>query len=634
MIKKEQNKAITLVALVITIIILLILSGVTIASLSGENGIITNAIKAKKMTTLSQCKEEYEMFITEEMIKNNEFQKTSLAAGETNLIYNTQKPDETGNIYTIMPSLKNNEYSQKLEIIKGDLLLNTKDPKEIELAKSIGIKPNPYDIVNGELLSSNGNLLLMDETGTLTIPDSVNKIGDGAFRGLNGLKTIIIPGSVKEIGNDAFSGNLTLENVILESGVEKIGENAFKDCTSLKTFNMSNTIKSLGVYCFYNCKNLSTVNISNNITIIPGGCFECCSSLNKITLSEGIKKIEWLSFANCIHLQQINIPETCEYIAGSSFNKNYNLKNIIINPNNNFFYMENGLLLSKNKDTLFLTLPYKTELIIPNTVTILENGSISSAEKITSLFIPSQVIKINSSFPSNIKKIEVDINNKNYKSINNNLYDFNGETLLKYCTNESIVTIPEGVKKINAYAFNGQSNIKKLNLAESVEIIENWAITYNNLDLYIGKNLNYITSIGLNGNINVTISSENPNLMTPDGTLILSKDTKKLIASTKNLSTYNIPNSVEYIAPHSFYSKYNLTEILLPNNIIDIGSCAFQNDGNLRKIIIPNSIKSIGHNTFNNCNNLREIIIDKPKNSIPGAPWGNPFGLRAIKWLE
>ena len=173
MIKKEQNKAITLVALVITIIILLILSGVTIASLSGENGIITNAIKAKKMTTLSQCKEEYEMFITEEMIKNNKFQKTSLAAGETNLIYNTQKPDETGNIYTIMPSLKNNEYSQKLEIIKGDLLLNTKDPKEIELAKSIGIKPNPYDIVNGELLSSNGNLLLMDETGTLTIPNSV-----------------------------------------------------------------------------------------------------------------------------------------------------------------------------------------------------------------------------------------------------------------------------------------------------------------------------------------------------------------------------------------------------------------------------------------------------------------------------
>ena len=44
-----RNKGITLVALVITIIVLLILSGVTISALSGENGIITNAIKAKKI---------------------------------------------------------------------------------------------------------------------------------------------------------------------------------------------------------------------------------------------------------------------------------------------------------------------------------------------------------------------------------------------------------------------------------------------------------------------------------------------------------------------------------------------------------------------------------------------------------
>ena len=110
-----RNKGITLVALVITIIVLLILSGVTISALSGQNGIITNAVKAKKMTTLSQCKEEYEMFITEEMIKNNKFQKTSLVAGETNLIYNTQKPDETGNIYNVIPSLKNNELGEKIQ---------------------------------------------------------------------------------------------------------------------------------------------------------------------------------------------------------------------------------------------------------------------------------------------------------------------------------------------------------------------------------------------------------------------------------------------------------------------------------------------------------------------------------------
>ena len=41
---KEQlkiNKGITLIALVITIIVLLILAGVTIATLTGDNGILT-----------------------------------------------------------------------------------------------------------------------------------------------------------------------------------------------------------------------------------------------------------------------------------------------------------------------------------------------------------------------------------------------------------------------------------------------------------------------------------------------------------------------------------------------------------------------------------------------------------------
>ena len=47
---KQNNKGITLIALVITIIILLILAGVSIAMLTGENGIITQAIKAKENT--------------------------------------------------------------------------------------------------------------------------------------------------------------------------------------------------------------------------------------------------------------------------------------------------------------------------------------------------------------------------------------------------------------------------------------------------------------------------------------------------------------------------------------------------------------------------------------------------------
>ena len=46
----KKEKGITLVALVVTIIVLLILSGVTVAMLAGQNGILTQAQKAKKAT--------------------------------------------------------------------------------------------------------------------------------------------------------------------------------------------------------------------------------------------------------------------------------------------------------------------------------------------------------------------------------------------------------------------------------------------------------------------------------------------------------------------------------------------------------------------------------------------------------
>ena len=59
----KEQKGITLVALVITIIVLLILAGVTIAALSGPNGILTNATNAGKDTAKSEAKEAVTMAI-------------------------------------------------------------------------------------------------------------------------------------------------------------------------------------------------------------------------------------------------------------------------------------------------------------------------------------------------------------------------------------------------------------------------------------------------------------------------------------------------------------------------------------------------------------------------------------------
>ena len=64
----EANRGITLIALVITIVVLLILAGVTIATLTGDNGILTKAQEAKTKTEEAQKQEEAQLKDLEDYI--------------------------------------------------------------------------------------------------------------------------------------------------------------------------------------------------------------------------------------------------------------------------------------------------------------------------------------------------------------------------------------------------------------------------------------------------------------------------------------------------------------------------------------------------------------------------------------
>ena len=56
-----REKGITLIALVITIIILLILASVTVATLTGDNGIITKAMEARQKTEEAELDEQLKL---------------------------------------------------------------------------------------------------------------------------------------------------------------------------------------------------------------------------------------------------------------------------------------------------------------------------------------------------------------------------------------------------------------------------------------------------------------------------------------------------------------------------------------------------------------------------------------------
>ena len=68
--KLKNEKGITLVALVITIIVLLILAGVTLSMVMGESGIFGKANSAKEKTQLSNAEETIKLAVLENQVKS------------------------------------------------------------------------------------------------------------------------------------------------------------------------------------------------------------------------------------------------------------------------------------------------------------------------------------------------------------------------------------------------------------------------------------------------------------------------------------------------------------------------------------------------------------------------------------
>ena len=66
----KENKGVTLIALAVTIVVMLILAGVTISVLNGENGIVKQAQKAKEESKIKELKEKVRIDIAGKRVEN------------------------------------------------------------------------------------------------------------------------------------------------------------------------------------------------------------------------------------------------------------------------------------------------------------------------------------------------------------------------------------------------------------------------------------------------------------------------------------------------------------------------------------------------------------------------------------
>ena len=229
--------------------------------------------------------------------------------------------------------------------------------------KASGALTIPATIKGKPVTSIGKEAFLGSNLTSITIPDSVTSIGEGAFSMCSALTSISIPDSVTSIGGGAFLGCKSLTGIIIPDGVTSIGDGAFSWCPSLTTievgegnvnftevngvlFNAEKTVlltypasktganytipdgvTSIGISAFTNSQFLRSITIPDSVTSIGVRAFNR-SSLTSITIPDSVTSIGVQTFDGCYRLTSITIPDSVTSIGSVAFSICRNLTTV------------------------------------------------------------------------------------------------------------------------------------------------------------------------------------------------------------------------------------------------------------------------------------------------------------------
>ena len=163
------------------------------------------------------------------------------------------------------------------------------------------------------IIESSSNTLIAGCKNTI-IPNNVTSIV-GAFQGCSSLTSITIPNSVTRIGGYAFSGCSSLTSIIIPNSVTGIDLSAFSYCSGLTSITIPNSVTWIGSGTFSGCSGLTSITIPHSVTWIGGSAFKDCSNLTIVTIGNSVRNIYGEAFANCDKLEEVycyaeKVPET------------------------------------------------------------------------------------------------------------------------------------------------------------------------------------------------------------------------------------------------------------------------------------------------------------------------------------
>ena len=231
-------------------------------------------------------------------------------------------------------------------------------------------------------LSEDGKTLLeyKGTAATPKLPDSVEEIGEGAFKFCSiesvdfgnakvlrigreafaycsGLQTIALPDTLERIDGYAFCGCTALKTVVFDENLTEMGPYTFAYCTSLREIDLRPTrLAEISERCFYRCEKLEDLYVGDNVTSFGKACLRGAVGFLRLHLGKVKQlRIDEIAFSFNISLLEYHIPEGVTEIGPGALYYSNSLQKIT--SDNPLFPVENGVLLSKRDDRVVLHYP-------------------------------------------------------------------------------------------------------------------------------------------------------------------------------------------------------------------------------------------------------------------------------------
>ena len=290
----KNKNGITLIALVVTMVVLLILAGVSISLILDNNGIIKKSKDARREYRQAQTNEQADLDNASDWIDDATAEKV-----EPENISDWEYTEEDDGTITLT-SYKGTETT-----VVFPNYINGKKVKKIsgDTTGSDSHKARYFSIWNkGICNTTNTN----DSTYGY-----VNKQGT--------ITKVIISSGIEEIEGRAFEYSHALEEIIIPETVNMIGEGAFVCCSNLKKISIPKKIEKLEANIFYDCGNIESIIIPENVKRIESMAFSCCTKLVDIQIPKTVEYIGESAFMHCKMLINITIPRSVTTMGSSIF---------------------------------------------------------------------------------------------------------------------------------------------------------------------------------------------------------------------------------------------------------------------------------------------------------------------------